>query len=264
LSNVQLNFRLPNDVEISNKPPDKIDVVLTGTKDSLDRLNSRNLIAFVDVSGYQVGRHTVRLMRDTVSMDLPEGVHVNSVDPNIVALQLEQRETRELPVEIQFDGRLPEGYELRRSSTTPNKVSVRGPASSVRSLTTASTERVSLTGLTTTTTIPQVSVELNNDKVVVSDPIISVTLEVGEKRVEKSFSNVFVRESTGAATRPSVAAVILLGPQSLLDKLNSQDLQLVLDMASDGSITQRIVLPAGMENQVELRSTNPSGFTVIK
>ena len=69
LSNVQLNFRLPNDMEVSNEPPEKVDVILSGSKEALDRLNSRSLIAFVDVSAFRQGTHSVRLMRDTITME---------------------------------------------------------------------------------------------------------------------------------------------------------------------------------------------------
>jgi YbbR domain-containing protein len=264
LSNVQLNFRLPNDMEISNDPPDKVDAILTGSKESLDRLNSRNLIAFVDVSGYTQGMHTIRLMRDTVTMDLPDGVRIDAIDPNLVALRLDQREVREIPVEVTFEGKLPDGYELRKVTSTPGQVKVRGPASSIRAVTRATTEKVSLDGLMANTTIAQVSIDIADDKLTVSDPVVSVSLEIGEQRVEKTLSNVVTRESSGAITRPQAATVTLYGPRSLLDKLSSDQLQIVLEMSADGSITHRLILPPGMEGQVELRSTNPSGFSIVK
>lgn len=264
LSNVQLNFRLPNEMEISNEPPDKVDAILTGSKESLDRLNSRNLIAFVDVSGYQQGMHTVRLMRDTVTMDLPDGVHIDAIDPNLVALRLEPREVREIPVEVELGGQLPEGFELRRATPTPAQVKVRGPASHVRSIHRVTTEKIMLDGLTANTNVAQASISLANNKVTISDPVVSVYLEIGEQRIEKSFNGVVVRESSGAATRPQTATVTLYGPRSELETLRAEDLQVILDMAADGSIASRITLPPGLEGRVELRSTKPTGFTIIK
>ncbi|MBC7912023.1 MAG: YbbR-like domain-containing protein [Pyrinomonadaceae bacterium] len=264
LSNVQLNFRLPNAVEISNEPPDKVDVILTGSKESLDRLNSRNLIAFVDASGYQQGMHTIRLMRDTVTMDLPEGVRMDAVDPNSVALRLEPREEREVPVEVEFIGKLPDGYELRRATPTPTQVKVRGPASRVKTVSRAVTEKISLDGLTSSTNIAQAALSLSDDHVTVSDPVVSVFLEIGEQRIEKSFSGIAVSESNGAAVRPQTATVTLYGERSVIEKLRAEDLSIILSVADDGSIAQRLVLPQGAEGRVELRNTKPSGFTIIK
>ncbi|HEY0547458.1 MAG TPA: CdaR family protein [Pyrinomonadaceae bacterium] len=264
LSSVQLNFRLPSEMEISNEPPDKVDAILTGSKESLDRLNSRNLIAFVDVSGYQQGTHTVRLMRDTVTMDLPEGVHIDAIDPNLVALRLEPRAVREVPVEVQLDGKLPDGYELKSATTTPAKVRLRGPASHIDKVSSVQTEKISLNNLTANTNIAQASVTINDDKVTISDPVVSVLLEIGEQRIEKSFTGVPVRESSGATARPQSATVTLYGERSVLEKLRAEDMQIILDAAEDGSINTRLSLPPGVEGRVELRNTKPTGFTIIK
>lgn len=264
LSNVQLNFRLPNAMEISNEPPDKVDAILTGSKEALNRLNSRNLIAFVDVSGYQQGMHTVRLMRDTVTMDLPEGVHIDGVDPNLVALRLEPREVRDVPVEVELDGKLPEGYELRGVRASPAQVKVRGPASSVNALTRVLTEKISLKDLTSSTNIAQASINIGDEKITVSDPVVGVHLEIGEQRIEKSFSGITVRESSGATARPQTATVMIYGARSAIEKLRSEDMQIVLDVSGDGSITPRLSVPSGMEGSISLRSTTPSGFTITR
>jgi YbbR domain-containing protein len=264
LSSVQLNFRLPGEMEISNEPPDKVDAILTGSKESLDRLNSRNLIAFVDVSGYPQGTHNVHLMRDTVTMDLPEGVHIDAIDPNIVALRLEPRVVREVPVEVQLDGKLPDGFELRGVTVMPSKVRLRGPASHVEKVSAVQTEKISLNSLTANTNVSQASVTISDGKVTISDPVVSVNLEIGEQRFEKSFTGVAVRENGGAAARPQSAVVTVYGERSVLEKLRAEDMQLILDVAEDGSITTRLSLPSGVEGRVELRSTKPTGFTIVK
>lgn len=264
LSNVQLDFRLPKDMDISNDPPEKIDVILTGSKEAFDRLNARNLIAFVDVSGYQPGTHTIRLMRDTVKMDLPEGVHVDSIDPNLVALKLEPRETREVPIDVQLSGNLPAGYELRRATPTPSQVRLRGPASHLNSISKVQTEKVSLDGLNTSTNIAQASIIIADKKITISDPVVSVYLEIGEERIEKTFAGINVRENTGAAVRPQTASVTVYGARSAVEQLRAEDLQVILDVAEDGSITPRLSFPPDMEGRVELRSLKPSGFTIIK
>ena len=134
LSNVQLNFRLPGEMEVGNEPPEKVDIILSGSKEALDRLNSRSLVAFVDVSGYRQGTHTVRLMHDTVTMDLPEGVHIDTIDPNLVPLRLEARLTRDVPIEVELVDQLPAGYELRSATPSPSNVTLRGPSSHISGL----------------------------------------------------------------------------------------------------------------------------------
>lgn len=264
LSNVQLNFRLPNDMEVGNEPPGTIDVILTGSKEALDRLNSRSLIAFVDVSGEKQGTHTVRLMRDTVTMDLPEGVRIDGIDPGFVALRLELRESREVPVEVKFVGKLPIGYELRSVTSIPENVLLRGPASHVSELTRLMTEKISLDGLTADTNIAQVPIDIEDKRVTVSEPVVSVHLKIGEQRIEKSFAGVGVRENSGAIARPQTAVVKVYGDRSIVERLRSEDMQIILDVGEDGSIIPRLTLPSDMEGHVELRSTQPAGFTIVK
>jgi hypothetical protein len=57
---------------------------------------------------------------------------------------------------------------------------------------------------------------------------------------------------------------MLFGARSALEQLRATDIQIALDVGPDGAITPRLVLPAGLENRVELRSLNPTGFTIIR
>lgn len=264
LSNVQLSFRLPKELEIANEPPEKVDVIITGSKEALDRLNSRSLVAFVDISGYQDGAYTVRLVRETIAMDLPDGVHIDAIDPNFVPLRLESRQIRDVPVDVELTGKLASDYELRRVTLTPASVTLRGPASHVNQVARVRTENVSLDGLTSDTNLAQVPIVVDDKKITISEPVVGVYLKIGEQRVEKSFNGIAVRESSGRIARPQVAAVTVYGERSAVERLNSKDLQIILNVSSDGSITPSLSVPSGMEGRVELRSTQPAGFTIIK
>src|SRR5690349_13083305 len=50
VNGVQVNFVRPDGLEISNDVPNTIDVVLSGTKDKLDRIEPRELIANIDLT----------------------------------------------------------------------------------------------------------------------------------------------------------------------------------------------------------------------
>ena len=129
---------------------------------------------------------------------------------------------------------------MRGATPTPAQVKVRGPASRVKELGHALTEKISLDGLTSSTTVAQASINITDDKFTVSDPVVSVTLEIGEQRVEKSFPGILVRESSGAMARPQSAAVTVYGARSAVEQLRAEDMQIILDVADDGSITPRL------------------------
>src|SRR5512132_3274662 len=112
VSGVQLNFLRHEGLEISNELPSTIEVVLTGSPGKLDRVGPRDLVATVDISDQKPGERIVRLSRDRVQMDLPEGVTLQGFHPATLPIRLEPRVEAQLEVEIKFEGTLPEGYQL--------------------------------------------------------------------------------------------------------------------------------------------------------
>jgi YbbR domain-containing protein len=258
---VPLNFRLPGDLEISNEPRTEVEITLTGNKRALDAINVRDLVANVDVSDFKPGEHSVMLTPERVTMGLPDGVRYGDIQPNNVLLRLEPRLDRELDVEVRRSGNVPAGYELRAVKVTPEKVKVRGPASHLNNLQKAPTEIISLDGHKESFTLPQTAIEIPDRKVDLIEGVVSVTFEIGEERVEKSFGGVQVTTSDGTQVRPETVSVTLYGERSAINQLRADNLKLVLDVGADGSLTPRLELPADLNGRVELRSTNPAVFS---
>jgi len=264
LTRVQISFRLPSEMEISNDPRDEVEVTLTGSKGEIDRLNGRDLVAYVDVSDMKPGERVVQLTPGRVKIDLPEGVRIDGIEPNTIPLRLEQRIERQVEVEARLEGHLAEGYELRGINITPGKVKVRGPASHINELQKALTETIPLEGRKESFAVAQTAIDIPDPKVDVIDTIVNVYLEVGEQRIEKTLTGVAVRESGGASARPETASATIFGARSVIEQLRAQDIQIILDVSEDGAITPRLSLPPGLETQVELRSTKPAGFTIVR
>ena len=261
MQGVRLNFRLPPNMEISNDPRSEVEVTLTGNKPALERINARDLIAYVDVSDYKPGERSVQLTQERVTMGLPDGVRIDDIEPNTVPLRLEPRVERELEVEVRYSGQLPEGYELRSISTVPSKVRVRGPASHVNALQKVLTETIALDGRQESFTLSQITADISDKKVDIVDAVVDVSVEIGEQRIEKSFAGVRVAASDASQVRPETASVTLYGPRSIVAGLRPEDMRVILEVAPDGSSKPRLELPSNIQG-VELRSTNPSGFTI--
>src|SRR5882762_5088895 len=146
VSGVQLNFLRPEGLEISNEPPSQVEVVLTGSPDKLDRIGPRDLVATVDLSDQKAGERIVRLSLDRVKMDLQEDVKIQEFHPSTVSVRLEPVIEASLEVEVKFEGKLPEGYEIVSVNVKPAIVRLRGPADRISSLRKAATETVWLDG----------------------------------------------------------------------------------------------------------------------
>lgn len=263
LRNVQLDFQLPNDMEISNDPRRDIDITVSGSSNALENLNRRELVARVDVSGYRPGDRVVQLTDKII--DLPSGIKVVKIEPNTVPLRLEPSVEREVEVEARREGDLPDGFELYGVTISPARVRVRGPASHVNALQKAMTETIPIEGRRETFSIAQVAIDVPDQKITVIDPVVNVRLEIGEQRIEKSFGGVTVTASNGAAVRPAQATVTIYGPKSIIEQLHNEELQLVLEVGEDGGVRKvNLQLPLGVADKVLLRSTRPTGFSIVK
>src|SRR5438105_1283985 len=260
---VQLEFILPENVDVGNDPVEEVDVTLEGSQGKLAELSARNLVARADVTSLKPGDRVARLS-DNVKMDLPEGVRVVEVSPRSVTLHLEPVVVRAVPVEARFEGELPEGFERLGVEVTPPQARLRGPESHVQAIDKAYTETISLAGQRESINMPQTAVDIPDHKVTPLDPTVSVRVEIAEERSQRHFANVPVRSAAGGAVTPATASVTLRGPRSLVEALRPEDVRLVVEVAADGSASPHLLLPPAAAGRVELVSTSPSEFSISK
>lgn len=181
LRGIKLVFMVPNDMEISNINRDDVSVSLEGTRHALDRLNVRDMVARINITGYNPGERVIKLTPDKIMMELPDGVRLKEIEPNKVSLRIEQRIEQDLDVEARLEGKPPEGFEVKGVYVEPARVRVRGPRSNVEALTKAPTETISVNDRTESFTSQQISVDIPDPKVTALDGFVSVRVEIGPK-----------------------------------------------------------------------------------
>jgi YbbR domain-containing protein len=182
VSGVQLSFLKQPGFEISNEPPGSVDVILTGSPDKLKDIGSGALVAIVDVTDQRPGERVVRLSTNRVRMDLPAGVRIQGFQPGTIPIRLEPSKESQVDVEIKFEGKVAEGYEITGFSTNPEKIRVSGPSDRVNALSKAMTETVSLDGKTESFVLSNVAINISDPKIDVLDPNVNVRVEIAEKR----------------------------------------------------------------------------------
>ena len=261
---VQLNLIRPSNLDISNDPPKTVEVVLTGSRPNLQSLSPLDLVATVDVSDHPAGERVIRLTLDRVTMQLPDGVKIESFQPSTIPIRLEPRVERQILVEVKTEGKPEDGYEVYGINPAPTTVRVRGPASRVEALQKAPTETISLSGRKESFTASRVAIDIPDQKIEVLDPLVDLAVEVGEKRTEKSFSGVRTRSISGVEVRPATAEVTLSGPASVLAELRPEDVKVVVNLSTTGGSVAGLELPPAVKDRVKLLSVRPSQFSMIK
>lgn len=182
LNGVQLNYLRPAGLELSNDPPTTLDVTLLGSKDKLDRIGPRDLIANVDLSDQKPGERVLRLTLDRVKMDLQEDVKIQGFYPAAIPIRLEPIVEIPVDVEVKFEGKLPDGYELGGVGINPAKVRLRGPADRITALSKAKTETVWLDGRKEGFNLSHVEISIPDPKIEVVDPTVEIRVDVSEKK----------------------------------------------------------------------------------
>lgn len=181
VAGVQLNFLQPDGLEISNDPPGTVDVILSGSKDKLDRIGPRDLIANVDLSDQKAGERAIKLTLDRVKVDLQEDVKIQGFHPATVPIRLEPVVEAAMEVEVKFEGKLPEGYELTAVSVNPATIRMRGPADRISALRKAVTETVWLDGKRESFNVSHVQINLADPKIDILDPAVDIHVDIAEK-----------------------------------------------------------------------------------
>ena len=254
---VQLKFIRPEALEISNDPPKSVDVLLTGSKYKLDELNKTSLIATVDISDQRAGERILRLV-ERARLDLPQGVTVDAFQPGAISIRLEPVIDRQLEIEPKIEGTPSEGYEVYTVRLGKNMVNVHGPTSNVNALPKAPTETISVAGRRDSFTV-NAAIDISDPKVDVLDPSVTVDVEIGERRIEKEFSDVPVTVQSGDAAEPNHATVVVYGPPSVLANVKSTDLKLILP--ANGDVTKATIdAPSEIKSKLSVRSVRPSKF----
>lgn len=203
VTGVQLNFLRPDGLELSNDPPATVDVILTGSKDKLDRIGARDLIADVDLSDQKAGERLIKLTLDRVKVDLQEDVKIQSFHPATVLIRLEPTIELPLDVEVKFEGKLPEGYGITSVTVNPAKIRLRGPIDRINALGKAVTETVWLDGRKESFNLSHVGINIPDPKIDILDPTVDIQVEIAAK----SRGDLHLRFATGEGS-PFLAKLV--------------------------------------------------------
>jgi len=253
--NAQLNFIRPQSLEISNDPPKTVELTLVGSRNKLDKLSAPDLIVTIDLTDQRPGERMIRLS-ERAQLSLPNGVRATAFAPSAIPIQLEPMIEKQVPVEPRIGGTPADGYEIYSMTANPATVNVRGPAGHLTVLGKLPTETIWLAGQKESFTAANVAIDISDVKVEVLNPSVNVQVAIGERRIEKTFSNVSVVSQSGMNFTPRVATVTILGPASDLERLNSDGLKLVLN----DKLEPRVDVPSVAQGTIVLKSISPSKF----
>jgi hypothetical protein len=231
LSGVPVEFHgISQGLEISGDVAQTVSVRLRGPRDVVRNLSPNQLLVIADLTNKESGERGVQLQPDDDSR--PDNVEIIQIVPPNIKLKLEKTMKRRVSVEPQFEGEVAERMEVYRKIVEPPIVEIEGPKSQVERLNWVLTETVNLAGRNSSFRISlDVETPHNSIRVLTKGPI-TLTVDIGERRVTHRFMKVPVQWlNLSPGSRPPYRTIDLelYGPQSAFKNLKPGDIRVTMD-----------------------------------
>ncbi len=134
---------IPRNLEISTDVPYRVHLEVQGPPGHLSPADLADTVVVLDLNSVNgPGEQTFDITPRNVS--LPATVMLSRAIPAQVRLNLERRVTRQVPVEVRLAGEPQPGYQVVRTEVIPQSVTVVGPESRVRQVTSVEADPVDI------------------------------------------------------------------------------------------------------------------------
>lgn len=240
-----------------------VDLVLQGNRTDLNKLSASNISIYADLSriydsGKQKLNYTV-VFPGNVNQDQ---VKVLNQNPNMVTVSVAKRGTKEIPVEINYTGALPEGFVADKENAVldHSKIIITGPEDAVAEVHHALIE-VDIEGRRESLNESYEYVLCNDEGMVLEDVSkvethvsqIQLSLKIQlHKQIPVMLELIYGGGATASNTKVAydTQSIWVAGTEALLKDLNEIVLDTVdLSLVKGGTkLTYPITLPAGVTN----------------
>lgn len=248
-------------VELRDRPPsvmlvsprvDFIDLVVSGPRTLLNRIEPQRLSIPLDLTGVRPGPAVFRVLPEM--LDLPRGVTVVRLTPSEVTLDFAAVRRKRVPVHAALAGKPPGNLRVTDTHVAPDSVEAVGPADEVAKVKTAETVPIELGDASAGLLERDVALDVPGEYVSFSASLAHVQVRLSEPERTRAVANVPVVVRPGAwraAVVPGRVQLTVRGAQSAVDALELHQGAVYIDAAGrePGSydVTPSVDLPAGIE-----------------
>jgi len=132
-------------IEIVRTSVNTVSLELEGSGALIQSIKPDQVQVKLDLTKSKVGPNSFTITRESIS--LPPGIVLKGVTPSVVEVDLDVLIKKEMPVQIDWVGRLPDHFILTESNVEPETVAVIGGKRILENITTIYTEKVTLNNL---------------------------------------------------------------------------------------------------------------------
>ena len=226
--NVTIN--VPQGYGVKGEATFSKDATIRGSRAHLARFDNDPLEAEVRIVRKSAGNYRVRLNKEHVR-NWNEQVSLTVHEPYI-RIEIDKLLQRKLPVEVQLQGVPADNYIIEKNSVDPAEVTVSGLQAAIANLQKISTLPVDINGLQKNKSFV---VGLAGAEAGITHSVreVTVTLQVGEKKVNKTFEGIVVEVVDGfypTKIKPQKVAITVQGVPAVLSFIDSDAFQAFVDV----------------------------------
>jgi len=270
VTDIPLTIQPPPDWSVAEASARTVNVAFLGTRDDLRYLNRELIKATVDARGHaDNAAYTVVL--GPAHVNAPGNARIDFIRPATVTVRLDREITKQVPVKVETQNLLPDGYEVDKMVVTPATVQLSGPAQRLANIESIGTVPVDLDGRIRSINARRIPLAPGEPLAGVKVDPPAVTLDLGI--VERSVSSVFAdlailpMAPPGRALRidlePETATLTVKGSPELMKTLKAEDFRLFVDLAgTSGSGPTQLPIRAVLPTGAGLVRTEPPNTTV--
>lgn len=263
---IPLEFQnIPERLELVDPPPSSVDVRVRGPSGSLGQVRAGDIVAVLDLGTARSGRRLFHLMPEDVSA--PSGLRVVQVLPATVALTFEPAATKMVPIVPVIEGDPADGYVVGAVTASPPTARVIGPESALERLTEATTEPVSIEGVTASIR-ERVNVGLASEAARLQNVQTAlIVVEILRAPAERVLSGVPVqvrnlRERARADVTPETVEVAVKGAAAAVERLDAASVNLFVDLSGLGRGSYNLPVRVEPTNQFSVTKVAPDQVRV--
>ncbi len=230
---VNINYtNLPQGLIIVNNPPKSLNIRVRGPRSQLSTISARDMLFTIDLTNVTTGTSLFEIRTDQIIP--PRDVLVTGISPSEITLDIDKVKQKNVAINPSI-GPPDTGYDvIGEPAVMPARVTISGPESLLVKINSVSTDPVSLSGEKSKFSI-EVPVRSPYPLVdIVGDDTVRVTVDIEETILEKEFNNLDISlinfdDITYETDDNLVADLAFEGPFSIINKLNSKDIELYVD-----------------------------------
>lgn len=147
-----INFNLPKGMSLVSPTPKELILKVRGSKAFIKNIFLNKEKFNIDLTTYyrpeeHLNEKSFKVKIYPTDINVPFGVSILEISPKEIAIELDHKALKEVPIKIQYVGNLPASRKLKEINLSPDKIMVAGPMELLRSINSFDTVPVNLSQL---------------------------------------------------------------------------------------------------------------------